>query len=48
MAASPVLIRVVFGAEFNPATVPLLLLMPGVVTASTTRVLEATCSARAG
>ncbi|MBI2912634.1 MAG: polysaccharide biosynthesis C-terminal domain-containing protein [Chloroflexi bacterium] len=39
MAASPVLIRVLFGSQFDPATTPLLLLMPGVIAASATRVL---------
>ncbi|MEE8345785.1 MAG: polysaccharide biosynthesis C-terminal domain-containing protein [Dehalococcoidia bacterium] len=39
MAASPILIRVLFGAEFMPATTPLLLLMPGIIAASATRVL---------
>ncbi len=39
MAASPVLIRVVFGGEFTSATTPLLLLMPGIIAASATRVL---------
>ncbi len=40
MAASPVLVRALFGAEFTPATTPLLLLMPGVVAASAARVLS--------
>lgn len=39
MAASPVLIRILFGGEFTPATAPLILLMPGVIAASATRVL---------
>ena len=39
MAASPVLIRIFFGSAFDAATVPLLLLMPGVVAASATRVI---------
>ena len=39
MAASPVLIRILFGSEFTPATAPLMLLMPGVIAASATRVL---------
>ncbi len=39
MAASPLLIRALFGGEFSPATTPLLLLMPGVIAASATRVL---------
>jgi O-antigen/teichoic acid export membrane protein len=39
MAVSPIAIRVLFGEEFGPATVPLLLLMPGVIAASATRVL---------
>ncbi len=36
---SPVLIRVLFGGEFTPATTPLMLLMPGIIAASATRVL---------
>ncbi len=39
MAVSPLAIRVLFGSEFSPATTPLLLLMPGIVAASATRVL---------
>ncbi len=39
MAASPLLIRILFGAAFDAATVPLLFLMPGVVAASATRVI---------
>jgi len=39
MAASPILIRVLFGGDFTPATAPLMLLMPGVIAASATRVL---------
>lgn len=39
MAVSPIAIRVLFGSEFTPATVPLLLLMPGIIAASATRVL---------
>src|SRR3972149_2919234 len=39
MAASPILIRVLFGGDFTPATAPLMLLMPGVLAASATRVL---------
>ena len=39
MAASPVLIRVLFGGDFSPATTPLLLLMPGIIAASAARVL---------
>jgi O-antigen/teichoic acid export membrane protein len=36
---SPVIIRVLFGEEFDDAYVPLLLLLPGIVAASATRVL---------
>ena len=39
MVASPVLIRILFGAAFDAASVPLLLLMPGIVAASSTRVI---------
>ncbi len=39
MVASPVLIRILFGTAFDPATLPLLLLMPGIVAASATRVI---------
>ena len=39
MAASPVLIRILFGGAFTPATWPLIFLMPGVIAASATRVL---------
>jgi len=39
MAASPVLIRVLFGSDFTPATTPLMLLMPGIIAGSATRVL---------
>jgi len=39
MAVSPVLIRLLFGGEFAPATTPLLLLMPGIIAASATRIL---------
>ncbi len=39
MAVSPVAIRVLFGREFDPALTPLLLLMPGIVAGSATRVL---------
>ena len=39
MVASPILIRILFGSDFTPATTPLLLLMPGVVAASAGRVL---------
>jgi len=39
MAASPFLIRILFGGEFTPATWPLIFLMPGVIAASATRVL---------
>jgi O-antigen/teichoic acid export membrane protein len=40
MAVSPVLIRVLFGSEFSPATTPLLLLMPGIIAASAARILS--------
>jgi len=36
---SPVAISVLFGAEFSPAQWPLVLLMPGIIAASATRVL---------
>ncbi len=36
---SPVAIRLLFGGEFDPAVLPLILLMPGIVAASATRVL---------
>ncbi|MDO8615941.1 MAG: polysaccharide biosynthesis C-terminal domain-containing protein [Dehalococcoidia bacterium] len=39
MAVSPLAIRVLFGADFKPATLPLVLLMPGIVAGSATRVL---------
>ena len=39
MGASPILVRVLFGGEFTAATAPLLLLMPGIIAASATRVL---------
>jgi O-antigen/teichoic acid export membrane protein len=39
MAAAPILIRVLFGSEFTPATTPLMLLMPGIIATSATRVL---------
>ncbi len=39
MAASPLLIRLLFGADFTPAQTPLLLLMPGIIAGSATRVL---------
>ncbi|MCH6556113.1 MAG: oligosaccharide flippase family protein [Chloroflexi bacterium] len=39
MAVSPILIRVLFGGDFTPAQIPLLLLMPGVIAASAGRVL---------
>lgn len=39
MAVSPVAIRVLFGREFDPALTPLLLLMPGIIAGSATRVL---------
>ena len=39
MAASPIAVRLLFGSEFDPAVTPLLLLMPGIVAASGTRVL---------
>jgi O-antigen/teichoic acid export membrane protein len=37
--ASPLAIRILFGEEFDPAFLPLVLLMPGIVAASATRVL---------
>jgi O-antigen/teichoic acid export membrane protein len=39
MAVSPLLIRLLFGGEFSSAQTPLMLLMPGVIAASATRVL---------
>ena len=39
MAVSPLAIRILFGREFDPATLPLILLMPGVISASAGRVL---------
>jgi O-antigen/teichoic acid export membrane protein len=39
VVVSPLVIRVLFGAEFDPAFLPLVLLMPGIVAASATRVL---------
>jgi O-antigen/teichoic acid export membrane protein len=39
VAVSPLAIRVLFGREFDPAVLPLVLLMPGIVAASATRVL---------
>jgi O-antigen/teichoic acid export membrane protein len=39
IAVSPLLIRILFGSDFTPATLPLILLTPGVVAASATRVL---------
>jgi O-antigen/teichoic acid export membrane protein len=39
MIAAPILIRVLFGGEFTPATTPLMLLMPGIIATSATRVL---------
>lgn len=39
MAVSPLAIRILFRSEFDPALLPLILLMPGIVAASATRVL---------
>ncbi len=39
VAVSPLLIRLLFGGEFTAATTPMMLLMPGVIAASATRVL---------
>ncbi len=39
MAVSPLAVRILFGREFDPAVEPLLLLMPGIVAGSATRVL---------
>ncbi|MEE8369981.1 MAG: lipid II flippase MurJ, partial [Dehalococcoidia bacterium] len=39
MAVSPLLIRLLFGGNFSPAQTPLMLLMPGIIAASATRVL---------
>jgi len=36
---SPIAIRVLFGSEYDPAILPLVLLMPGIVAGSATRVL---------
>lgn len=36
---SPVLIRILFGSQYDPAVLPLILLMPGIVAGSATRVL---------
>ncbi len=38
-AVSPLAIRVLFGAEYDPSVTPLILLMPGIVAASAARVL---------
>lgn len=39
VAVSPLAVRVLFGREFDPAVTPLLLLMPGIIAGSATRVL---------
>lgn len=39
VAVSPVAIRILFGSEFDPAFLPLVLLMTGIIAASATRVL---------
>jgi O-antigen/teichoic acid export membrane protein len=39
IVVSPLAIRILFGKEFDPAFLPLVLLMPGIVAASATRVL---------
>ncbi len=39
MAISPLAISIVFGNDFSPAVTPLLLLMPGIIAASATRIL---------
>ncbi len=39
VAVSPLAIRILFGREFDPAYTPLILLTPGIVAASATRVL---------
>ncbi len=39
VAVSPLAIRVLFGREFDPSFLPLVLLMPGIIAASATRVL---------
>ena len=39
VAVSPFAIRILFGSEFDPAFLPLVLLMPGIIAASATRVL---------
>ena len=38
-AVSSLLIRLLFGSQFSPATTPLLLLLPGIIAASATRIL---------
>jgi O-antigen/teichoic acid export membrane protein len=39
MAVSPLAVRVLFGREFDAAVTPLLLLLPGIIAGSATRVL---------
>lgn len=39
VVVSPLAIRVLFGSQFDPALLPLVLLMPGIIAASATRVL---------
>lgn len=39
VVVSPFAIRILFGSEFDPAFLPLVLLMPGIIAASATRVL---------
>ena len=39
VAVSPLAIRILFGREFDPSLLPLVLLMPGIIAASATRVL---------
>ena len=39
VAVSPLAIRILFGREFDPSFLPLVLLMPGIIAASATRVL---------
>lgn len=39
VAVSPLAIRILFGEEFDPSFLPLVLLMPGIIAASATRVL---------
>ena len=39
VGVSPLAIRILFGREFDPAFLPLVLLMPGIIAASATRVL---------